>query len=44
VKVIDSNNDDVTFTLCLSEKIGNTKRIKLWCVFSYGMSVRTVLK
>jgi hypothetical protein len=29
-KLIDSNNDAVTFTLCLSE---NTKRIKLWCVF-----------
>jgi len=43
-KLIGSNNDDVAFTSCLSEKITNTKRIKLWCVFWYSMTVRTALK
>jgi len=44
-KPIDSNNDDVAFTPCLSEKISNTKRTELWCAFCwYGMTVRTALK
>ena len=42
---IDCDIDDVAFTRCLSEKISNTKKIKLWCAFCwYGMTVRTVLK